>query len=446
MIVTSMQFLSTKLTAQVATGIILGIFVLIPFHALLTVWIGSAAGSYDATRLWKELLIVVLSLLVLYLLVKSRRDSRPVHTRSLFWIIASYSALHLLWGIVAILYNEVNTTALGYALVVNLRFLVFFVVCWVVAGHRNVLFAHWQAFLLVPALLVVIFGLLQAFVLPADILRHVGYGQDTISPYQTVDQKPEYMRVQSTLRGANPLGAYLVVVVTALLVLLIRKGKLWSKREQVGVGACLISALVVLGSTYSRSAYIGMIIATVTACWLLLGSYKARRVLLIGMVFVALSGTVAVAVLRHNDVFQNTFFHTDEHSGSPRSSNEDRLSALKGGLGDVAKEPLGRGPGTAGPASQHNDHPARIAENYYIQIGQEVGWIGMVLFIVIVVSVLRELWTRRTEILPIVLLASFAGISVINLFWHAWTDDSVSLVWWGLAGIALAILEGDETH
>jgi hypothetical protein len=35
-------------------------------------------------------------------------------------------------------------------------------------------------------------------------------------------------------------------------------------------------------------------------------------------------------------------------------------------------------------------------------------------------------------------LASLIGISVINLVSHAWMDDTLSLLWWGLAGIALA--------
>jgi hypothetical protein len=37
-----------------------------------------------------------------------------------------------------------------------------------------------------------------------------------------------------------------------------------------------------------------------------------------------------------------------------------------------------------------------------------------------------------------VLLASLAGIIFVNLLSHAWTDDTLAYLWWGLTGIALA--------
>jgi hypothetical protein len=40
--------------------------------------------------------------------------------------------------------------------------------------------------------------------------------------------------------------------------------------------------------------------------------------------------------------------------------------------------------------------------------------------------------------LPQILLASLAGITFVNLLSHAWTDDTLAYLWWGLAGIALA--------
>jgi len=125
---------------------------------------------------------------------------------------------------------------------------------------------------------------------------------------------------------------------------------------------------------------------------------------------------------------------------STASSNYQRTSALRDGLSDVISQPFGAGPGTAGPASAHNIAPARIAENYYLQIGQEVGWLGLGLFIAILVAIVRRLLAMRAEPLARVLLASLVGISFINLVSHAWTDDTLALIWWGLAGVVLAPL------
>jgi len=36
------------------------------------------------------------------------------------------------------------------------------------------------------------------------------------------------------------------------------------------------------------------------------------------------------------------------------------------------------------------------------------------------------------------LLASLIGLIFVNLVSHAWADDTLAYVWWGLAGIALS--------
>ena len=38
------------------------------------------------------------------------------------------------------------------------------------------------------------------------------------------------------------------------------------------------------------------------------------------------------------------------------------------------------------------------------------------------------------------LFGSLIGLTFINLLSHAWTDDTLAYVWWGLAGIAMAPL------
>jgi O-antigen ligase len=148
-----------------------------------------------------------------------------------------------------------------------------------------------------------------------------------------------------------------------------------------------------------------------------------------------IAGAGLVVVLKDNDRVQNILFHTDENSQAKDSSNETRLNAQKAALQEVVQEPLGRGPGTAGPASQHNDgHDVRISENYFLQIGQETGWLGLGLFVGILAVVAKELWQRRR----IALLASLFGITFICLVSHAWADDTLALLWWGAAGILLA--------
>src|SRR5690606_10163189 len=115
------------------------------------------------------------------------------------------------------------------------------------------------------------FGLLQAFVLPHDFLRHFGYGPGTIPAYATVNNDSDYYRVFSTLRGANPLGAYLLIPISVLTVLMVGAKRNWRQ------AALLAGSFVVLFFTYSRSAWIGVVLTIGTILALSLRSQKARR-------------------------------------------------------------------------------------------------------------------------------------------------------------------------
>jgi hypothetical protein len=158
------------------------------------------------------------------------------------------------------------------------------------------------------------------------------------------------------------------------------------------------------------------------------------------MTLVVLAVAGAFVTFKDNDRFQNTFFHTDEHSKSAESSNSGHLEALRYGLKDIGKHPLGTGTGTAGPASAHNDGQVRIAEDYFVQVGQETGVIGAGLFIAICVTTGIAIARRERDSLARVLLTSLIGISIIGLFSHVWTDDTLCYLWWGFAGVAIARL------
>lgn len=415
------------------------ILVVLPFHAFLTIAVANVTGGYEFIRLWKEVLILAISPVVAWTVWKRPITWRQLRSGWLVWCIGAYAALHILLGLVALAKGQVNSYAMLYAWDINLRFLLFFILALMLTSQWDWLHRHWSKVIVWPAVVVVSFGLLQLFALPVDFLQRFGYGLGTVMPFETVDQKLDYVRIQSTLRGANPLGAYMVVVLSALAVILLRDFR--DKRQIMGV-TMFSASLIVLMATYSRSAYVGAFLAVLTAVWLVLHGQKARRRLAIGLVALTLLAAGFAAALRDNDRLQNTFFHTDENSASPMSSNEVRSSALQSALDDVIDEPFGRGPGTAGPASQHNVQPERIAENYYLQIGQELGWLGMALFVGINGLVARGLWQRRRDGLARALLASLAGIAFIGLVQHVWTDDTLALVWWGMAGAALSITPG----
>jgi O-antigen ligase len=415
------------------------ILVLMPFHAFLTVWLSSGLGHYTALRLWKE---VVLLILVVKVGWAYRHNIKKLRTADVLWrLIALYVALIFVSGLIEYALGGVNLKAFAYGLLIDTRFLVFFAVVYLISKKTDWLKAHWQQLLLIPAAVVLVFGLLQATVLPQDFLRHFGYGVNTIPVSATVDQKTAFERIGATLRGANPLGAYLVLIATAFLGLSLEAFLGAKRRKSRRSGLLLVglvAALGVLAATYSRSGWIGTAVSLALLTWWSIRSKKAKTAYACAAAVLVIIGVISVFTLKNNSSFENTVFHTDKSSHSVQSSNAGHAAALKNGLKDIASYPLGSGTGTAGPASTYNNHPARIAENYYIQVGQETGVIGLVLFSAITIRVGQLLWRRRNETLSLILLASFVGLFAVNMLSHAWADDTLAYVWWGFAGMALS--------
>jgi O-antigen ligase len=227
--------------------------------------------------------------------------------------------------------------------------------------------------------------------------------------------------------------------ISALLVLLVRfpKKSSWPKL------LLLAGALVTLVGSYSRSAWLGALLA---AGFIGLASINTAFIKKYKVQFSAVALSVVIVVglvaygLHSSARFQNIVFHTQTHSSSPVSSDQAHLSALSEGIRTVLQAPFGSGPGTSGPASIYNhDAPARIPENYFLEIGEESGILGIVLFVAINLAIGYLLWRRRNSPFALALLAALIGISFVNLLSLAWTDDTLSYVWWGLAGVALAM-------
>lgn len=426
--------LTKRFTAKIPlfiASVTAAMIILLPFHAFLTVWLSSLVGHYTILRLWKELLLTGLAVIATYLLICDRSLRKHFLGSRLNQAMLAYIALTLIWGFAALLMDKVSAKALGYGLIVNLRFLVFFLVVWVAAVKSPKAFTAWSKWLWWPLAVVVGFGLVQYFVLPYDFLKHFGYGDQTIFPYETINHDVQRLRIFSTLRGANPLGAYLVLTLSLLAVY-------WQKQMKTWQTVLLAAGIGALFMTFSRSAWIGLVLSTVVVAWATLKSRKAKQRSLL-----VTAGSVVVlvclgALLRHNTTLQDYLFHTNDKSTISVSSNEGHASALKAGIHDVATEPLGRGPGSAGPASAYNDGKVRIAENYFIQIGQETGWVGLFLFLLINLYLARELWQRRQDKLALGLFAALVGLTFVNLLSHAWADDTLAYLFWGLAAVALA--------
>jgi hypothetical protein len=139
---------------------------------------------------------------------------------------------------------------------------------------------------------------------------------------------------------------------------------------------------------------------------------------------------------RHTTFVSNVILHENPVVGSSLNSNQGHISSLQDGVNRLLTQPFGDGVGTTGSASLSTDAPL-IIENQYLFVAHEVGWLGLALFVMITIGIFARLWQRRGDWLALSVLTSGLGLLVIGLLLPVWVDDTVSIVWWGLAGLAI---------
>ena len=410
-------------------GLMAAIFGLIVIHAPLTVWLGVTFPDIsELIKSWKEILMLLT--LPVALTIVGRKKLWPIVVKDpLFYCITSYAFLHIVatW----VLFEGTIPTLVGLA--VDLRYLLFFSLVYVLLLAYP---AYRRLFIRIGiggATIVVGFATLQWF-LPADILTTIGYSKNTIEPYLTVDKNPDYIRVNSTLRGPNPLGAYTSIVAAVLLAAWL-KGMIMIHRYKVYAGILTICSVVALWISYSRSALIAVAVGLVVVFAATYGR-KLSKNAWIGMavaICILMGGFVAA---RDSVLVSNVILHENPDGGSVVSSNDQHAESITIGIERMISQPFGAGVGSTGSASLYGSNPI-IIENQYLFIAHEVGWLGLVLFISLFILVLRRLWRLRSDWLALGVFASGVGLGIIGLLQPVWVDDTVSIVWWGLAAIAI---------
>lgn len=425
-----------RLTSLYAV-LLLVIFGGIVVHAPLTVWLGTVWPEYvPLIKSWKELLMIIAAALAL-MIVTRQKLCRGLARDWLFRLIVAYAMLHILLAI----FLPRDTWAMLAGLAIDLRYILFFGLVYILIHAAP----QWRKQIVyigaIGAAVVVGFATLQLF-LPKDTLSYIGYSKETIAPYLTVDENPDYIRYGSTLRGPNPLGAYGAVVLGVLTALLVRR-KLQLQRKTVlwvtlALGACSATALWV---SYSRSALAAAIVTVLVVLAVTVGRQLSRRTWIVtsAICFALLGGLVAA---RETSFVTNVIFHENPTTGASVNSNEGHVESLVFGLERMVMQPFGAGIGSTGSASLYdNEAGGTIIENQYLYIAHEVGWLGLGLFVLIFIMIMYRLWRVRTDWLALGTFASGVGLALIGLLLPVWADDTVALIWWALAATALG---GDD--
>ena len=412
-------------------GILLVIFGGIVLHAPLSVGFGTLFPNFELLiKSWKEILMLLAGLLMLVLLYQKKRWD--ILTNPILLVVAGYALLHLL--LLPVFWQGGVSTVAG--LMIDLRYLLFFVLVYVALCLYPSLRRTFIITFFAGAFIVAAFALLQVFVLPVDVLKYIGYNTSTIVPYLTVDENPDYIRINSTLRGPNPLGAYAVIVLSLLFAFWLRAKQVKPQTQRLAMSVVVIGSFVALWASYSRSALIAAFAAFGVITLATIGRRLSRKVWIgIFVVVFAIAGGLVAA--RDTDFVSNVLLHENASTGAEVSSNDGHVDSLQDGVSRMVQQPLGGGIGSTGSASFYGAN-SLIIENQFLFIAHEVGWIGLGLFIYITFLVLRGLWRQRTDWIALGVFASGIGLILIGLLLPVWVDDTVAIIWWGLAAAVFA--------
>lgn len=411
---------------------VVGLFVYMPFHIFLSQWLSTFTGYLDVWKIGKDVFAWAILIFGSALVIYAKKANR------LFWILwgllLAYTAIH------AILYittdQPIRTGVL--AMIYNTRLMWFVLIGYnlsLLVKDKAGLAKQFTKYLLVVSTIVCVVALLQ-WVLPKDIMTHFGYSVERgVKPAFFIDDKTDLPRVMSTVRDPNSLGAFLILPILLLLNLLIKN---WKTDKKTLIGGVFMLHTLILFLTFSRGALLGMILAG----GLYLGLTYKKQIIKYALAY---KYAIIVAVLifglftyamRDQYVVQNVLLHSDENT-KLEDSNSLHASLLKKGVDGIVDQPEGHGPGTAGLVAIHNK--GILTENYFVQIGYEVGILGLIIFMSWLIYLL---WLLRKNV---IIISAMAGLILMNILFHTWANEAVTCTVFIIAGLLLYESKGKNS-
>lgn len=400
------------------------ILILMPFHGIISVVGGKLSGHMSLVQAWKEALLIGLLGVAAVGLTRQRLSWPKLD-------LVNKSVLGVLTvALLVAIIKPVGLNAMAFGVKTDLSMFLIFGLAQLAAPFFN----QDKLFGLIvwPATIVAVLALLQVYAIPFNWLTALGYSPTTINPVQLVDPALWFVRAFSTLGGPNQLGAYLILPASLLIGWIIQR-RAWLYIVPLVV---MLTAIVL---SFSRSSWLGMIVAGLISIFLLLRS-RARWLFAMCIALVVIVGALLIIPIvksSNNNLSQYVLLHGRVFETKIEGSDAGRISSAQKSLQLILENPLGLGLGKAGPASIHAGNAPIITENWYLQIALELGVIGLAAYLVF--FAMSGIWlyrsSQKNRLISTGLLASLIGILVANLFLHTWADSSLALVFFAAFGI-----------
>lgn len=405
---------------RVRSWLLVFLLTVAPLHAFVITWSG-----VQFLAPWREVLV---SLLLMTIAVERILLREKLAFDALDWVIVAYASYALLFMIFG--GGPMPQRVLGFR---------FDVMPWILLlGVRHVVWEKPERYFkaaILSACGVMVLGILQSVVLPADFLTHFGYSveQAAFTPdrpltgCQYLEHTASVCRAIATFGGPTRYGTYLLLVLGLALPFA------QTKRAHGLYLLVAALALVNIGLTYSRSIWIGAL--TMGAAMFgaiarlrLRGMKRGTRAFWL-FVFLGVSTVLGLSLHQSQPEFMKTVLFR-------ASSTSEHREFFVSGIAKLAEHPLGLGLGTVGPASIRFEK--FLTENWYLQIALEMGIVGLALFIALLLMLVKKLYTLSENERARGLALGIIGIAVAGLFTHSFEETSTVLIFASLAGISLS--------
>ena len=383
-------------------------------------------------RYWKELILVAMTIGTGILIVRDALIRQRILSDKFAWLLVLFTLIH---STVYLVFGGAPFDSI-LGLKINLSFLLLYLILSATQIYTKITQLTLLYIVLIPSGIVGLFGALQTFVLPHNILTHFGYGPlGGSNPAYYLIENSQTIRVMSTLWGPNQFGSYLVLPLTLSLWWLF-KG---IGRQKVFAGLVFTLDLLSLYGSQSRGAWLAAVIAIGFVVVLLSRGWTRWAALFTSIAIVA-----SIIILAINHKFPQKINMLLLHGASlsnnldTNTSNGGHLKALTLGFERLQAHPLGAGLEAAGRASE-NSSEQLYTENFFLQLAVQIGYEGLLVFTAISGLIAWRLISGlHLSPLNLPLLASFIGLSINNLVAHTWSDGATAWIWWGLAGVVFA--------
>jgi hypothetical protein len=435
---------------------------LLPFHAfLVTASTRLIAGPDQAPlsqlAVWKEGLLGLILLIAFIEIARKLKDG-SLKLKADYVNVIILSLITLSIAVTLVTHNDWKLYLFGfrYDFVPLVAFLFARRVDWSVEFIPRV-----RAVILSVGAVIAAYAL-ASFVLPVSFFHALGYSDmhslylpdKPIAAFQMIGGTA-LRRIQGTFSGPNHLGIWLLIPLGIVLMRL-QAERLRSRTLPLNVALLLLFGITLL-LTFSRAAWIGAFVMLCIAVAPFVRHLPRRVSLGIASLILAI---VAIAASLYPSVIIRI--------SSTRGHIEGPIAAVQ----KMIAAPIGEGMGMAGPASnrvsetcvllREQDDPTWwtenrpemcvfvgdaqvqpsgracncpfLPENWYLQMGVELGILGLILYIVLILGVIGKLKILNFHFS---IFISFIGVSIVALFLHAWEDAATAYTLWLLAAVCV---------